>query len=109
MKKISEKQLNSLFEKVRTGECTLLEVLEMLNTYSEHGISLKRDLWDSFKSTISRYVYYSNLAFTGETDRVSNFLVINFDEYKTVAYCYLDVVSIVGVVTFKYKLKVDIK
>lgn len=102
--KLTRECLNKILRKYGNDVKSILEVIDALGK-----VSIARVDWESLKAYISREVYGHNVEMVNASDTTMDFWVLAFDEYKTVAYCYFDVVGVAGVPRIRYKIKVDIQ
>lgn len=102
--KLSRDRLNKVLRKYGNDVKSIFEVIDALGE-----VSISRVDWVSFKAYVSREVYSHNLEMMNESDTDMDFWVLDFYDYKTVAYCSFDVVGVSGVPRIRYKIKVDIK
>ena len=102
--KLSRERLNRILRKYGNDVKSIFEVIDALGK-----VSITRVDWESLKAYVSREVYSHNLEMMNESDTNMDFWVLDFYEYKTVAYISFDVVGVSGVPRIRYKLKFDIK
>lgn len=102
--KLTRERLNKVLRKYGNDVKSIFEVIDALGT-----VSIARTDWESLKAYVSREVYSHNLEMMNESDTDMDFWVLDFYDYKTVAYCSFDVVGVSGVPRIRYKIKVDIK
>ena len=102
--KLTRERLNKVLRKYGNDVKSIFEVIDALGV-----VSIARTDWESLKAWVSREVYSHNLEMVNESDTNMDFWVLDFYEYKTVAYISFDVVGVSGVPRIRYKLKFDIK
>lgn len=102
--KLSRERLTKILRKCGNDVKSIFEVIDALGK-----VSITRVDWESLKAYVSREVYSHNLEMMNESDTNMDFWVLDFYEYKTVAYISFDVVGVSGVPRIRYKLKFDIK
>lgn len=102
--KLTRERLNKVLRKYGNDVKSIFEVIDALGK-----VSITRVDWESLKAYVSREVYVHNLEMMNESDTDMDFWVLDFYEYKTVAYISFDVVGVSGVPRIRYKLKFDIK
>lgn len=102
--KLTRERLNKVLRKYGNDVKSIFEVIDALG-----AVSIARTDWESLKAYVSREVYVHNLEMMNESDTNMDFWVLDFYEYKTVAYISFDVVGVSGVPRIRYKLKFDIK
>jgi hypothetical protein len=102
--KLSRERLTKILRRYGNNVKSIIEVIDALGK-----VSITRVDWESLKAYVSREVYVHNLEMMNESDTDMDFWVLDFYEYKTVAYISFDVVGVSGVPRIRYKLKFDIK
>lgn len=102
--KLTRERLNKVLRKYGNDVKSIFEVIDALGK-----VSISRVDWESLKAYVSREVYSHNLEMMNESDSTLDFWVLDFYDYKTVAYCSFDVVGVSGVPRIRYKLKFEIK
>lgn len=102
--KLTRERLNKVLRKYGNDVKSIFEVIDALGT-----VSIARTDWGSLKDYVSREVYVHNLEMMNESDTNMDFWVLDFYEYKTVAYISFDVVGVSGVPRIRYKIKVNLK
>ena len=102
--KLSRERLNKILRKYGNDVKSILEVIDALGE-----VSITQVDWESLKAYVSREVYSHNMEMMNESGSTMDFWVLDFYDYKTVAYCSFDVVGVSGVPRFRYKIKVSIK
>lgn len=102
--KLSRERLNRILRQYGNDVKSILEVIDALGK-----VSISRVDWESLKAYVSREVYLHNMEMMNESDSTMDFWVLDFYDYKTVAYCSFDVVGVSGVPRIRYKIKVNIK
>lgn len=102
--KLTRERLNKILRKYGNDVKSIFEVIDALGK-----VSIARVDWESFKAYISREVYGHNVEMVNTSDITMDFWFLDFDEYKTVAYCSFGVVGVGGVPRIRYKIKVDMK
>lgn len=102
--KLSRERLNKIARKYGNDVESILEVIDAFGK-----VSIVRADWEGLKAYISREVYLHNRELLNESDSTLDFWVLDYDEYKTVAYCCFNVVGVSGAPKRRYKIKVDIK
>ena len=102
--KLSRERLDKVLRKYGNDVGSIFDVIESLGK-----VSLSRVDWESLKAYVSREVYLHNIDMVNEANTEESFWVLSFDEYKTVATCYFDVVSISGKVSRTVKVKLSVQ
>jgi hypothetical protein len=102
--KLTRERLNKILRKYGNDVKSILEVIDALGE-----VSITQVDWESLKAYVSREVYSHNMEMMNESGSTMDFWVLDFYDYKTVAYCCFDVVGVSGVPRFRYKIKVSIK
>lgn len=102
--KLSRERLTKILRRYGNNVKSIIEVIDALGK-----VSISRVDWESLKAYVSREVYSHNLEMLNESDTNKDFWVLDFYEYKTVAYISFDVVGVSGVPRIRYKLKFEIK
>lgn len=102
--KLSRERLTKILRRYGSNVKSIIEVIDALGK-----VSISRVDWESLKAYVSREVYSHNLEMMNESDTNKDFWVLDFYEYKTVAYISFDVVGVSGVPRIRYKLKFEIK
>lgn len=102
--KLTRERLNKVLRKYGNDVKSIFDVIDALGK-----VSISRVDWESLKAYVSREVYSHNLEMMNESDSTLDFWVLDFYDYKTVAYCSFDVVGVSGVPRIRYKLKFEIK
>jgi hypothetical protein len=102
--KLSRERLNRILRQYGNDVKSIFGVIDALGE-----VSITQVDWESLKAYVSREVYSHNLEMVNESDTDMDFWVLDFYEYKTVAYISFDVVGVSGVPRIRYKLKFDIK
>lgn len=102
--KLTRERLNKVLRKYGNDVKSIFEVIDALGK-----VSISRVDWESLKAYVSREVYSHNLEMMNESDSTLDFWVLDFYDYKTVAYCSFDVVGVSGVPRIRYKLKFETK
>lgn len=101
---LSRERLNKVLRKYGNDVKSIFEVIDALGK-----VSIAQVDWESLKAYVSREVYSHNLEMMNESATNMDFWVLDFYEYKTVAYISFDAVGVSGVPRIRYKLKFDIK
>ena len=102
--KLSRERLTKILRRYGNNVKSIIEVIDALGK-----VSISRVDWESLKAYVSREVYSHNLEMMNESDTNKDFWVLDFYEYKTVAYISFDVVGVSGVPRIRYKIKVNLK